>query len=273
MYESYCGKSCAECPQKEALNCPGCLEGPGKECEIALCCKNKGHESCGTCTLKDSCDKLQGCAQQPETRQKQKERVAEYAPLLGKWLWILFWVVIVVNIFSLADNSHVLISNPNLYMFAQIVSVIGNVACALILLKLSPVDNRYHTAGICGLIAQGLSLLLTVVSGTGVSSSWSLLITLPAAALNLYALYNECSAHSSLLKGIDNELSLKWSKIWKWRIYTLLGLIASTVLLVIAPGLGLICVVVAVIALLIVYVLQIIYIYKTANIFREYHTD
>lgn len=28
MAETYCGKTCAECTQKEILNCPGCKAGP-----------------------------------------------------------------------------------------------------------------------------------------------------------------------------------------------------------------------------------------------------
>ena len=39
MSETYCGKDCGSCPQREAMNCPGCKTGPGAawpgECELA----------------------------------------------------------------------------------------------------------------------------------------------------------------------------------------------------------------------------------------------
>ena len=47
MAETYCGKVCRECEQKEALSCPGCKLGPGKlyggDCELAKCCREKGN--------------------------------------------------------------------------------------------------------------------------------------------------------------------------------------------------------------------------------------
>jgi hypothetical protein len=48
MAETYCGKTCTSCIQKEALNCPGCKVGPGRqysgECALAKCCRNKKHQ-------------------------------------------------------------------------------------------------------------------------------------------------------------------------------------------------------------------------------------
>ena len=53
MAETYCGKICAECAQKETLNCSGCKAGPGRQfggdCKLAKCCRAKGHQECATC--------------------------------------------------------------------------------------------------------------------------------------------------------------------------------------------------------------------------------
>lgn len=105
MGESYCGKRCDECPARPGGHCAGCKDGPGSpwsgECEIARCCRNKGHESCGTCTLNGHCALYSGRmgAQRERERRREAEdearrRNADRAPLLAKWLTVLFWLVI-----------------------------------------------------------------------------------------------------------------------------------------------------------------------------------
>ncbi|MBQ8400958.1 MAG: hypothetical protein IJX14_03420 [Clostridia bacterium] len=45
--KNYCGKDCVSCAVREAENCLGCRHiADFGECEIASCCKDKGHESC-----------------------------------------------------------------------------------------------------------------------------------------------------------------------------------------------------------------------------------
>ena len=64
MSNTYCGKNCNECTLKEELNCPGCLAGPGAMgggCELAACCRTKGHENCSTCGFRVNCEKLNTC--------------------------------------------------------------------------------------------------------------------------------------------------------------------------------------------------------------------
>ena len=51
--ETVCGKSCEACAWKEPLNCSGCREDMGRPfsgpCDIAACCREKGHQRCETC--------------------------------------------------------------------------------------------------------------------------------------------------------------------------------------------------------------------------------
>ena len=77
MEGTYCGKLCEECQYKEMLQCPGCKEGPGKawncECELAKCCRDKGHQNCTTCSYSTSCGKLRGRNNEPEQRLRKRE--------------------------------------------------------------------------------------------------------------------------------------------------------------------------------------------------------
>ena len=95
MAESYCGKNCAQCLDKQPANCPGCKVGPGRpvegDCELAKCCQAKGCETCDTCAMQNNCEILQKREQQSEYRrqkaQAEQTKVhidATNAAILGK---------------------------------------------------------------------------------------------------------------------------------------------------------------------------------------------
>lgn len=284
MAETYCGKSCDECSHKELLNCPGCKAGPGRQfdgdCELAKCCREKGHETCDTCGFNRSCTTLQRRDQQPqyrrmkiESEQRQKELLANRALILGKWLWILFWLVVPATIAGIMKTENVMNVSPGIYLTGQILNAVCSIAYGTILLKLSSVEDRYHIAGICTLITAGVSILIAFLFGASKAPTWSLIITLPAAVVGLIREYNEYNAHSSVLMGADNELSEKWTNLWKWFIRCTLGMIGSVVLVLIAPILGAILLIVASIGTVIVSIAKLVYLYRTAKVFREYSVD
>ena len=103
--DTYCGKSCEFCSEKKSGSCPGCRVGPGRSlysgCEIAGCCRSKGHESCETCTMKFGCGKRGRREGMPKERRRKaaeeearRAEIARKAPFLGRWLWVLFWFVL-----------------------------------------------------------------------------------------------------------------------------------------------------------------------------------
>lgn len=284
MAETYCGKSCAECRQKEFLNCPGCKVGPGRrfdgDCELAKCCREKGHETCDTCGFNGGCATLRRHDQQPEYRkmeiesaQKHKELLANRAPFLGKWLSILFWLVVPGIIAGIMKNENVMKVSFGIYLTGQIMNAVCSLAYGAILLKLSAMEDRYHTAGIYALIRSGIGILLTIISGAATASTWSLIIALPATVLGMIGEYYEYNAHSSVLLGADDKLSEKWSTLWKWYLRCTLGLIGSVLLTLITPILGVILFVVALIGTIIVSIAKLVYLYRTAKAFREYSVE
>ena len=115
MAETYCGKECGECSWRESLGCPGCKTGPGKQyggdCGIAACCRLKNHETCETCTRKGSyCaeyrsrDSAAQIRKQWQEREKKLRQTAERnAMVLGKYLWVIFWLIIAYNVGSLVE--------------------------------------------------------------------------------------------------------------------------------------------------------------------------
>ncbi|MBO4873668.1 MAG: hypothetical protein J5496_09720 [Lachnospiraceae bacterium] len=280
MAETYCGKNCAECTEKELLNCPGCQAGPGRkyggDCELAACCREKGHESCGTCAFRENCRKLLGREQQPKIRQRrieaQQKREAEEAArrqFLGKWLWILFWLIVPATVAGLFGNEYVSRASAPLYVFGQVLSAACSLAYALILLKLSAEEEHYRTAGICDLITVAAGLLILILFRGEKAPAWSLAITLPALFVRWAGEYNEYQGHSEILSGTDTVLQEKWLKLWKWYRGCMMSLLAGSLLVLAAPVLGALLVTAASIGIIVVDTVKLVYLYRTAKIFRE----
>ena len=291
MLKNYCGKNCADCTQKEILNCPGCTEGPGRayggDCELAKCCREKGHETCETCSFSSTCTPLKNCETMPEKRKKKqeaeiakkaaelakREAFAEDAAVLGKWLTILFWLIIPSVIIGVLTTDTVSEWSPNLYFVGQILSAVISGVYGFILLKLADQDMQYKTAGILCLITAAASGVIALVSGTGETPEWTMVISLPAAVISLVGEYNEFMAHSSAVSFADRELSLKWEKLWKWTIGCYAALLGSIIVMLIASVLGLIVLLGGLIGLAAVSIAKLVYVYNTAKAFREYSPE
>lgn len=281
MAETYCGKSCAECTKKEQLNCSGCKTGPGRQfggdCELAKCIRSKGHETCDTCGFKGNCGTLRSRESMPDYRirkieaeEMRKATIAKRTPVLGKWLWIIFWLIIPSTIGSLMANESTAKILPGLFMPGQIFSAICSLTYGAILLKLGSEEDRYRTAGICALIAGASSALAAIINGGSDGATWILIFTIPAAIVALVGEYNEYMAHSAVLSGVDNELSEKWEVLWKWYIGLFGVMIGSILVMLIIPILGALAILAAAIGTIVVSILKLTYLYRTAKIFREY---
>ena len=281
MAETYCGKSCADCGYKEQLECSGCKSGPGRQfggdCDLAKCVRDKGHETCDTCGFRGNCGTRRSSISMPDYRRRkieaEKDRqaaIARRAPVLGKWLWLLFWLVVPANLVSLMTMESVANIAPGVFLAGEILGVICSAVYALILLKLQSEEDRYRTAGICALIAAVVSGMVSLITGAGETPTWTLIVTLPAAVVSMVGEYHEYIGHSVVLSGVDGELAWKWENLWKWHIGLLLGMFGCIVVMLIAPLLGALALLGAAIGLVVVSILKMVYLYRTAKAFREY---
>ena len=275
MTKTYCGKDCEQCSFGRANGCPGCQNGPGGsgECELAQCCRSKGHQSCDTCNFKQSCTTLHNREQLPiwrqqrrERREEEQQRIDRNAQLLGKWLWVLFWLIIPSAIGSLMTNDTILTLFPQLEVPGQIINILCSVAYMVILLKISPVERDYRTAGICHLLGVVMATLVLVLIDAFLAVS---ILALPMVIVSIVAEYYEMHAHAAVLYGVDDELAAKWLKLWRWNLYTYGAMIVSLVLMIVIAMLGLLVLMAAMIALIVVSICKLVYLYRTAKLFRE----
>ena len=283
MAETYCGKNCAECTQKELLNCQGCKYGPGRrfggDCKIAKCVMEKGHETCDTCSFTGNCSIQRSCTGMSEERIRRleaeaarKAEAAKQAPLLGKWLWIIFWLIIPSSVASILTNQTVIQYLPGLNLPGQILNAICCAIYGISLLKLASVEEFYKKAGIFVLIAGGISAVDAIATGTAgavQAPAWTWLLTIPAGIIALIGEYNEYMGHSAVLAGVDNELSEKWVSLWKWYIGLFLGMLGCILVMLILPLLGALALLAAAIGVVVVSIKKLVYLYRTAKFFRN----
>ena len=238
--EGICGRMCDACTWKEQLDCPGCQDRPGRRfsggCPIADCCREKGHTACVTCTFSTGCalrrrDMPQNRLWAVEAERERRARLDRNAPVLAKWLWLLFWLV-----------------TPS--VFSNILTM----------------DTAAALCYLAGGIISGVLLLPAIPEGNWL---WWLL-SLPVMVLELCAAYQEFYAHAEVLEELDPELAGKWRLLWKWWIGLLLGLFGCIFLALISAILGLLAILADAIGLLVVGIVKLVYLYRTAKLFREY---
>lgn len=283
MGESYCGKRCDECPARPGGHCAGCKDGPGSswsgDCEIARCCRSKGHESCGTCTLNGHCALYSGRmgAQMERERRREAEdearrRNADRAPLLAKWLTVLFWLVIPNIIIQVMTNENVLELLPELYWPGTVLSILYMFAYGGVLYVLRGESGRYRTAGTLLLISGVISVVMLLAFS---ANAFAVIVSLAASVIVFVAEYQEYMGHAEVLAGTDSYLADRWRGLWRWMIYAFaasVGGALAALLFVQAAFLPLLFLLVSVagmIALLVLGILKLVYLWRTARVFRE----
>lgn len=256
--EGICGRMCDACTWKEQLDCPGCQDGPGRRfsggCPIADCCREKGHTACVTCTFSTGCalrrrDMPQNRLWAVEAERERRARLDRNAPVLAKWLWLLFWLVIPSVFSNILTMDTVAGAFPTAGVVGNVLAFLISLAYGVLLWQLREAAGRYRTAALCylaGGIISGVLLLPAIPEGNWL---WWLL-SLPVMVLELCAAYQEFYAHAEVLEELDPELAGKWRLLWKWWIGLLLGLFGCIFLALISAILGLLAILADAIGLL-----------------------
>lgn len=283
MAETYCGKTCAQCAEKESLSCPGCKAGPARQpdgdCTLALCCREKGHQDCATCSYNGSCYTLRGKDRMPEYRLKAIEAewiraaaLAKRAPIFGRWLWALFWLIVPNAVAVFAATIGTKASIPALSIFGQVLNAICTLASGAILIRLSFEEERYRTAGICVLLSSAIGAVQYIPGISGILA-WILLLSIASGVISIYGISKEVAAHSAVVVDLDSRLAEKWPKLFKAYILMSLTLLCGILFALISPFLGGLFGLVSALGLIVVSGLKLVYLYKTAKLFRKYTLD
>lgn len=99
--------------------------------------------------------------------------------------------------------------------------------------KLAPVKDRYRKAAIFMTITLAINLI-SKFSNVG-------FLTFIGSVFSLIALYQEYSAHSDMMDGVDAKLARKWHTLFNWQIIgaILLGFLETVLLVVLVVAFSL----------------------------------
>ena len=289
MSNTYCGKNCNECTLKEELNCPGCLVGPGAMgggCELASCCRTKGHENCSTCGFRVNCEKLNTCEQAPENRIKKlkedaenaaqkKAFLSERAPFLGKCMAILFWTVVPALLGEILTSGLIGKTFPKLYVAGLVLQFLCSLVYGIVLLCLSSKEIKYLPAGVSTLFIVVLCIPAAIFAAIFRVAAVVLILYLLSSITRLVSYYFEFSGHSAVLEGLDDELSGSWELMWKWLVGCLVAIFAAFFVMCLFGG-GLLTGLVlfgASLGIIIIAILKYVFLYRSARAYKIYLAD
>lgn len=224
------------------------------------------------------------------------------AHFLSNWIMILFLLFIPNTIASILGNERI-VTSQGLLVAGNVIGSICSIAYGLILLIISSKEEDYRTAGICSLVVSAadiIKIILSVAASSAESTATNhirttysgsmtyysstasttdtsaaslfiglgIIVWLVATVVGLFGTYCEFTAHANVLKGVDDELSESWRKLWKWYIGAIIAMLCSFVLILV---LGMILIVGAAIVLLIASIVKIVFLYQTSKAFCEYN--
>ena len=200
-----------------------------------------------------------------EKAPRYSEAIVSRAPLMAKWLMTMFWA----NIAHIIINFIKIESSVVYTTIQNILIAICSLVICLSLFKMRGEDERYGRAALFQLIPLVINLIPTLVMDSYNTLVWlSVLVSLIAAVLTLLAAYNEFHAHSCIVGGLDCELGDRWQKLWVWQIIGIAGTFVSLLLTTIAAGLGAVLVLIVAIYVLVIQIIYLVTLYRSAKAYR-----
>ena len=197
----------------------------------------------------------------------------EDAAALAGRLKVLFWLIVPGTIAGFLSDEALSAHWPVLASLGEILGILCSVVYGLLLLSLARVNGGYRAAGVCTLFVAVAGIIIQSLGGgdpRNVERGIALILTLLAGVAALVGEYTECTSHAEALEPVDLELSGKWRRLWKWYIGTYLGSVGSIVVVMIFGPLGLLVMLASIIGMMVVAILKLVYLWRTARTFQEY---
>ena len=209
-------------------------------------------------------------------RMWQEESGADLArryQLLGRWLTVLFWLVVPNLLAGGMSDEQVLTLFPALRVPGMVLNFLCLLAYGGILLGLGSQCGHYRVAGACCLAAGVIQMLLALLPGGAELDGGLSALNAVAVVLSVVSAYQECIGHSEVLTGVDGVLAGQWRKLWWWNVAALAAILGSSIFFVLFVSmlgmmLGVMIVLAASVGALVVSVLKLVYLYRTASRFR-----
>ena len=275
-----CLKKCGEC--KYQSECPGCRYNCEHElCDIAKCCRDRGHSTCETCTDRTFCPTLRSAPMMYKHRKEKFEaqetaaqKRRENSAVMLKWLKPMFAVLVIAEVVGLFTGTFSDFLAPAALAVFNLASAAIQLLHAYFLGRMKPVCVRYGDAAKFLMISALLSAVLIpvkLVGGIAVTVV-GIVTGIAGLAVNIRAVYSEYHAHSDAIVDFDPYLAEGWEKLWKWQIGTMAVIFGGTVLVPMLGILMLLLMLAASVASLIIEIVELVYIRRMISQF-EWNTE
>lgn len=197
----------------------------------------------------------------------------EDAAALAGRLKVLFWLVVPGTIAGFLSDEALSTHWPDLALLGEILGILCSVVYGLLLLSLARVNGGYRAAGVCTLFVAVAGIIIQSLGGgdpRNVERGIALILTLLAGVAALVGECAECTSHAEVLEPVDMELSEKWRRLMKWYVGLFLGTFAGILVALFSQWLGLLVMTASTVGSLVVAILKLVYLWRTARAFREY---
>lgn len=201
-------------------------------------------------------------SQRAAVEARRQDALARKAEFFGKWLWILFLMIIPTTITALISLDSVSGSYAAMRWIDPLLELVCAIVSAIILLKMSEREYQYRIAGVLYIIGN---MIDKVVEVTELPNPWAVFILIPAGVLGLVATYNEFMGHASVMSEIDNVLAEKWRKLWKWLLIGMGSMFGSIVVMLVSVIVGLVIFLISAIAVAVMAIMKMVYLYRSAK--------
>lgn len=208
-----------------------------------------------------------------------REKKAKNAVLLGKWITVLFWLQIASVVVG--------VLNGKLFEGVPMIQAIGSwanygivFANSIILVRLKTVEDWLGKAGICYLVSGVLEIVVVLLRLGGALAIPSTL-AIAMMIVQMRGNYSECTGYEVVLRGLDDDLAGKWERQWKLEIICTVTVLVSSIVLLAGTlaGGGVLTVLagfvtlVASIGAIVLGILRLVYLHRTATRFQNYVPD
>ena len=198
----------------------------------------------------------------------------EDAAVLAGRLKVLLWLVVPGTIAGFLSDEALAAHWPDLASLGEILGILCSVVYGLLLLSLARVNGGYRAAGACTLFVVAAGVIVQVLGGSGdphnVERSIALILTFLSGVAALVGEYTECTSHAEVLEPVDMALSQRWRRLMKWYVGLFLGTFAGILVALFSQWLGLLVMTASTVGSLVVAILKLVYLWRTARTFREY---
>lgn len=290
MKSGYCGRDCAACDQREGIQCPGCMDGPGRyhsaDCALAKCARSRG-SCCQDCGQVGECSNYRGRSrihmqvvhsqQQAKASRQEEKQVEQYLEprlrLLEKWLTPLFWVDLAYVVSRITGATFLDDVFPLLRWILYLVLYAAIIGKGILYLKLVPLAPKYYyMAGLGGIL---FGIVAAVIEFCGFRSA-AVGVKLAAAAVwitvELVHMAGVTLGNGKVIGWIDENLEKDWKRLLLWAQVCAAVEILIIVIMLVPQELGLAAYLESLYKLPMygIHILRVAYLYKTRKACWEY---